>query len=93
MDTLNMNFSYQSVFGVKMPETYQRLLLDCMFGDQTLFNRQDDVEESWKLLTPVLQTWQQRDSTPYAYSAGSVSFPAADILIESDNRKWRDITT
>jgi glucose-6-phosphate 1-dehydrogenase len=91
--TLNMNFSYQSVFGVKMPETYQRLLLDCMFGDQTLFNRQDDVEESWKLLTPVLQTWQQSDSTPYAYSAGSVSFPAADILIESDNRKWRDITT
>ena len=93
MDTLNMNFSYQSVFGVKIPETYQRLLLDCMVGDQTLFNRQDDIEESWKLLTPVLHFWQNDDSTPYFYPAGSVSFPAADILIESDNRKWRDITT
>lgn len=92
MSTLDMSFSYQSVFGVKMPEAYQRLLLDVMLGDQTLFNRQDDIEESWKLLMPVLRAWRQSDSTPYIYPAGSVTFPAADILIESDGRNWKNTT-
>ena len=54
INTLNMNFSYSSIFGVKVPQAYQRLLLDCMLGDQTLFTRQDDVEASWRLLTPIL---------------------------------------
>jgi len=92
MSTLNMNFSYQSVFGVHMPEAYQRLLLDCMVGDQTLFTRQDDVEVTWRLLTPILQVWERDDSMPYEYPAGSESFPAADSLIESDGRKWRKLS-
>jgi len=91
MSTLNMNFSYQSVFGVSMPEAYQRLLLDCMVGDQTLFTRQDDVEVAWRLLTPVLKAWQNDDAAPYEYPAGSSSFPQADSLIESDGRQWREL--
>lgn len=91
MSTLNMNFSYKSVFLVDMPEAYQRLLLDCMLGDQTLFTRQDDVEVSWRLLTPVLQVWEQDESAPYKYPAGSESFAEADRLIEADGRKWRKI--
>ncbi len=91
MSTLNMNFSYQSVFGVSMPEAYQRLLLDCMVGDQTLFTRQDDVEVTWRLLTPVLEAWQEDDVAPYEYPAGSYSFPQAESLIESDGRKWRNV--
>ncbi len=91
MSTLNMNFDYQSVFGVEMPEAYQRLLLDCMVGDQTLFTRYDSVEIAWQLLTPVLEAWQNDDAAPYEYAAGSDSFAEADSLIESDGREWRKV--
>jgi glucose-6-phosphate 1-dehydrogenase len=91
MSTLNMNFNYQDVFGVDMPQAYQRLLLDCMVGDQTLFTRQDGVEVAWRLLTPVLEAWQNGDCAPYEYAAGSENFAAADSLIESDGRKWRKL--
>ena len=91
MSTLNMNFNYKSVFLVDMPEAYQRLLLDCMVADQTLFARYDGVETSWRLLTPVLQAWEKDQSTPFKYPAGSQSFPKADKLIEKDNRKWRKL--
>ena len=91
MSTLNMNFGYKNVFLVEMPEAYQRLLLDCMVSDQTLFTRQDDVELSWRLFTPILQAWEQDESAPYKYPAGSESFAEADRLIESDGRKWRKL--
>ena len=92
MSTLNMNFSYRDVFGIDTPQAYQRLLLDCMLGDQTLFTRYDGVEICWQLLTPVLQAWQNEDSIPQEYPAGSESFPEADRLIESDGRKWRKLS-
>jgi glucose-6-phosphate 1-dehydrogenase len=91
MTTLDMNFDYQSVFGVHMPEAYQRLLLDCMVGDQTLFARYDGVEIAWQLLTPVLEAWQNDNAAPYEYAAGSNSFAEADSLIESDGREWRKL--
>ena len=91
ISTLNMNFSYKSVFSVDLPEAYQRLLLDCMVGDQTLFTRQDDIEISWQLLTPLLQAWEQEESPPYIYPAGSESFAEADRLIENDGRQWRTL--
>jgi glucose-6-phosphate 1-dehydrogenase len=91
MSTLNMNFSYKSVFLVDLPEAYQRLLLDCLLGDQTLFTRQDDIEISWRLLTPLLQAWEQEKSAPYSYPAGSESFAQADALIENDGRQWRKL--
>jgi len=99
MSTLNMNFNYRSVFLTDMPEAYQRLLLDCMAGDQTLFTRQDDVEVSWRLLTPILEAWQNDGSAPHQYPAGAETFPAADSLIEPDlsdesgGRKWRKLGT
>jgi len=89
MGTLNMSFSYEAVFGVEMPEAYQRLLLDCMLGDQMLFMRFDSVEATWRLLDPVLNAW---DRLPlYRYPAGSHSFPACDQLMELDGRTWRDM--
>ena len=91
MSTLNMNFSYQSIFGVHMPEAYQRLLLDCMVGDQTLFSRYDAVEIAWKLLMPVLQKSETNGTLPFEYPAGSDSFDQADRLIEADGRKWRKL--
>jgi glucose-6-phosphate 1-dehydrogenase len=93
MSTLNMNFSYGKIFGIEAPEAYQRLLLDCMVGDQTLFIRQDDVEISWRLLMPILEAWQKDKNHPHEYPAGTESFPEADALIEADGQKWRKLAT
>jgi glucose-6-phosphate 1-dehydrogenase len=92
MSTLRMDFNYRELFGAEAPEAYQRLLLDCMVGDQTLFIRQDNVEISWGLLTPVLEAWEKSNSVPCQYSAGSDTFAEADSLIESDGRKWRKLS-
>ena len=91
ISTLSMNFNYSELFGTEMPEAYQRLLLDCMLGDQTLFTRQDTIETSWKILTPVLESWENSNSSPEEYPAGAESFPAADNIIKSDGRNWRKI--
>lgn len=91
MSTLNMQFSYRGVFFAEAPEAYRRLLLDCMVGDQTLFTRQDDVELSWQLLTPILQAWERDASAPHVYPAGTESFPEADRLLEADGRTWRTL--
>jgi len=91
MGTLAMSFSYKQVFGVEMPEAYQRLLLDCMAGDQTLFTRFDSVEVAWQLLTPVLKAWEESPKAPAEYPAGSESFPEADALVEADGRHWHGL--
>jgi len=91
ISTLTMNFNYNELFGTEPPEAYQRLLLDCMVGDQTLFTRQDGIETAWRLLTPIMQAWENGDSVLHKYPAGTESFPAADMLIESDGRKWRSL--
>jgi glucose-6-phosphate 1-dehydrogenase len=93
IDTLNMSFSYGAVFGVEMPDPYQRLLLDCMLGDQTLFTRYDAVQVAWQLLGPVLDAWEKGDSAPVIYPAGSESFAYADRLMEADGRNWRNLTS
>lgn len=91
MGTLNMSFNYADVFGTRAPEAYQRLLLDVMIGDQTLFNRGDDVEVAWQLIDPVLNAWQEKKDGPYEYPAGSDSFAEADELITGDGRQWRKL--
>jgi glucose-6-phosphate 1-dehydrogenase len=92
MSALEMSFDYQDIFGVSMPQAYERLLLDCMVGDQTLFTRQDSVSIAWQLLTPVLEVWQREQQEPHIYPAGCESFVEADNLIETDGRKWRRLT-
>jgi glucose-6-phosphate 1-dehydrogenase len=89
--TLQMTFNYKGIFGVEMPEAYQRLLLDCMAGDQTLFTRFDGIEVSWQLLMPVLKAWESSPDRPFEYPAGSESFPQADALIEADGRQWHKL--
>jgi len=89
--TLKMTFRYKDIFGVEMPEAYQRLLLDCMAGDQTLFTRFDSIKVSWQLLMPVLEAWQHSPAKLFEYPAGSESFPQADALIEADGRQWHEL--
>jgi glucose-6-phosphate 1-dehydrogenase len=91
--TLKMAFSYKDVFRVEMPEAYQRLLLDCMAGDQTLFTRFDSIEVSWQLLMPALEAWQRSTARLPEYPAGSESFPPADALIEADGRQWHKLSS
>jgi len=91
INTLTMHFSYEDLFGTEAPEAYERLLLDCMLSDQTLFMRQDAIEAAWRLLTPIMESWEKDGSDLHQYPAGAESFPAADNLIESDGRKWHKL--
>ncbi len=86
---VNMDFRYGSSFGMKPPEAYERLLLDCMFGDSTLYARRDMVERGWEIVEPILEAWKKPAEEFPNYEAGSWGPPAADELIEPDGRKWR----
>lgn len=90
MDSLTMNFRYQDIFGIELPGAYERLLLDCMLGDQTLFWRSDGVEASWSLVTPVLKKWEEEIETCALafYKAGSWGPAEADAFLEQDGRYW-----
>jgi glucose-6-phosphate 1-dehydrogenase len=94
MGSLTMRLDYRSVFGVEVPEAYERLLLDCMNGDQTLFVRTDALEAAWELLTPVLAAWEDTGNGPSRaplrqYPAGSWGPAEADDLLRDDGRCWR----
>ena len=86
---VNMDFRYGSSFGVKSPDAYERLLLDCMLGDATLFARRDMVERGWEIVQPILDAWEQPDPTLPNYEAGSEGPAAAVELVERDGRRWR----
>jgi len=92
MGGLTLRFKYAEVFGVEPPEAYERLLLDCMLGDQTLFIRNDTVEVSWELLAPILQAWAAADPASLAtYPAGTWGPETAAVLAARDGRQWRDL--
>lgn len=88
---VNMDFRYGSSFGAKPPEAYERLLLDCMLGDSTLYARRDMVERGWEIVTPILEAWQQPAPGFPNYAAGSWGPKAAFELIERDERRWRKL--
>lgn len=88
---VNMDFRYGSSFGVKAPEAYERLLLDCMLGDSTLYARRDMVERGWEIVSPILDAWQQPASDFPNYAAGSWGPPTSFALIERDGRSWRKL--
>ena len=87
--TVHMDFLYGGAFRTGLPEAYERLILDAMLGDATLFTREDEVEEQWKLVDAIVGGWQRdRPSFPN-YTAGSWGPRAADDLIHRDARSWR----
>jgi glucose-6-phosphate 1-dehydrogenase len=89
---VKMNFRYGDAFARQSPEAYERLLLDVMAGDATLFMRRDEVEASWTWITNILEGWERsRARWLPEYAAGSWGPVEADRLIESDGRKWRDL--
>jgi glucose-6-phosphate 1-dehydrogenase len=88
--SVNMDFRYGSSFAVDSPDAYETLLLDAMIGDPSLFTRDDEVERAWEILDPVLRAWHDGHGGPlHFYGAGTWGPPAADDLLERDQRAWR----
>jgi glucose-6-phosphate 1-dehydrogenase len=86
---VTMEFRYASTFGTSPPEAYERLLLDSLVGDSTLFIREDEVDASWSFITPIHKAWAESNDRPHAYAAGEWGPAAAHALLEKDGRAWR----
>ncbi|MEB3295590.1 MAG: glucose-6-phosphate dehydrogenase [Synechococcales bacterium] len=90
--SVEMDFSYGTSFGKSSGgDAYDRLLLDCMMGDQTLFTRSDEVEAAWRVVTPILAAWEAPTdpNTIPQYEAGTWEPKEAEELINRDGRRWR----
>lgn len=88
---VNMDFRYGSSFGVDVPEAYERLLLDCMLGDSTLYARRDMTERGWEIVSPILEYWANTKPEFPNYAAGSAGPEAADDLLGREGRRWRKL--
>lgn len=88
---VSMDFHYEDVFGEKaLPDAYERLILDSIQGDKSLFARNDEIERAWELITPILEEWEQMDEPPLLrYEHGTWGPEEADEFIsKDDHRKW-----
>ncbi len=88
---VRMHFSYDSEFGAYTPEAYERLLLEALAGDATLFIRRDEVETAWSIVDPIREAWANQSLTDREiYQAGTWGPPAADELLTRHNHSWRN---
>jgi glucose-6-phosphate 1-dehydrogenase len=87
--TVHMDFLYGGAFRTGLPEAYERLILDAMLGDPTLFTRTDEVEEQWALVDAIVAAWKREKPAFPNYAAGTWGPVAADELIKRDGRSWR----
>jgi len=87
---VNMDFHYSDLSDKPIPEAYQRLLLDCMQGDATLFTRGDAVEQAWSIVEPILKAWEKNPKIPiFGYPSGTWGPQQADSLIDDTTMTWR----
>jgi len=86
--TVNMDFMYGGAFRTELPEAYERLILDAMLGDQTLFTRSDEVEEQWSIVDAIVAGWARDRPAFPNYASGAWGPAAADELIQRDGREW-----
>jgi glucose-6-phosphate 1-dehydrogenase len=85
-----MEFHYSALSESRLPDAYERLLLDCILGDATLYSRGDAVEATWKFIDPILKTWKEHPELKlYGYPAGTWGPENADALIDSPEHTWR----
>ncbi len=87
---VNMEFLYGTAFLSQSPEAYERLILDAMRGDATLFTRDDEVEAQWRVCDPVVGAWAERKEKLPTYAAGSDGPTEADSIL-LDGHQWRAI--
>jgi len=89
LSPVDMRFSYQESFHSPTPEAYETLLLDIILGDATLFVRADREEAAWRLVTPILEAWEEEKPDTFPnYRAGGWGPVAADRLLEVDEKAW-----
>lgn len=89
MRSVDMEFHYKDSFGaMAIPESYERLLLDALAGDASLFTRADEVETAWGLIDPILEAWESEKQSPSTYQPGSWGPSEADDLLKRDGRSW-----
>jgi len=89
--SVDMEFHFQESFGEEaLPEAYERLLLDALLGDASLFIRSDEIEAAWRLMDPILEGWSMASTPPVAeYKPGSWGPAEAEDFMERDGRRWR----
>lgn len=88
---LDMSFAEALGNDLDMPDAYERLIMDVIRGNQTLFMRGDEVEAAWAWVDPVIEGWEARDDRPEAYDPGSTGPEGALMLMHKDGRRWREI--
>ena len=86
---VSMDFGYGSSFTESSPEAYERLILDVLLGEPPLFPRHEEVEQSWRILDPVIDHWAARDEAPEDYPAGTWGPAGSDEMMRRDGREWR----
>ncbi len=89
--TVTMDFSYARAFQKPLSDAYERLLLDCMRGDATLFARRDEIEHAWSFVTPILEAWSADATVPFEYEPGSAGPQQAEPLLWRDGHRWREL--
>ena len=91
IEPVKMDFHYGTSFGKASPEAYERLLLDAMSGDATLFARRDEVEDAWAFIDIIENAWSAKKKAPdlFFYPSGSWGPEQADELLARDGRAWR----
>jgi glucose-6-phosphate 1-dehydrogenase len=87
--TVNMDFLYGGAFRTELPEAYERLILDSLLGDATLFTRADEVDEQWALVDAIVAGWKRERASFPNYDAGTWGPAAAGELLRRDGREWR----
>jgi glucose-6-phosphate 1-dehydrogenase len=88
---VRLSFRYATTYGSNTPEAYERLILDGIVGDRTLFIRGDETEASWRLFTPLLQSWQKQGREGMeTYAAGSWGPAGGDALLAAHGHAWRN---
>jgi glucose-6-phosphate 1-dehydrogenase len=90
--SVEMDFSYSETYTHPIKDAYERLLLDAIKGDATLFARRDEVEFAWRFVTPILQAWEgARKRQPVFYAEGGEGPAEAEVLMDRYSRQWREI--
>ncbi len=87
---VSLDLSYATAFDARMPDAYERLLMDVFRGNPTLFMRRDEVEAAWTWIEPILQRWAVTPDRPKRYPAGTSGPTAAATLLERDGRAWQE---
>jgi glucose-6-phosphate 1-dehydrogenase len=85
-----LDMSFAKAFDVSVPDAYERLLMDVVRGNATLFMRRDEVEAAWRWIDPIREAWNRMNEVPRSYVVGSWGPSAATALIERDGRTWME---